>query len=205
MTDARKTAVYVARVTDGITEIDKIFPPERRALIENTGNESLRRERYSAWKLLEYALSDSRGIDISSIDFKLSEGGKWLADGIYFSLSHTSALVAAAVSDYSVGVDIEEVRRTASARLPERTLTERELREYGTLLECERDEYLIAKWSGKEALFKKEDLSSFVPKSYSPTDKNTVSRKIELDGRTYILTAAADNEAEFFYLFDTSL
>ena len=50
------------KLLDG--ERGEVYPTERNTLIEKTKNESLRRERYSVWKLLEYALLDTFGIDI---------------------------------------------------------------------------------------------------------------------------------------------
>ena len=185
-----KTAVYVARVVTG--EIGDVYPPERDLLIQKTKNEGLRRERYSVWLLLGHALKDTFSIDIRDLDIKRNDSGKWVSDSIYFSLSHTSELVAIAVSDNPVGVDIEAIRATLSGRCAERILTECETDEYNSLPEADREEYIILKWSGKEALFKREELSAFIPHDYQPTNENTHSYKIVENGKTYILTVATD-------------
>ena len=190
MTRRGKTAVYVARVTAG--EIGEVYPSERNLLIQKTKNEGLRRERYSVWMLLTHALSDALSIDIRELDIKRTDGGKWVADGVYFSLSHTAELASVAVSDQPVGVDIEAVRATLSGRCAERILTEREANEYNSLPESDREDYIISKWSGKEALFKREELSAFIPHDYQPTEENTRSYRIEENGKTYILTVATD-------------
>ena len=193
MTRGGIAAVYVARVTAG--EIGEVYPPERDLLIQKTKNEGLRRERYSVWLLLRYALSDALSINIRDLDIGRTDSGKWIAEGVYFSLSHTSELVAVAVSDSPVGVDIEAVRATLSGRCAERILTEHEISEYNSLPEDKREEYIISKWSGKEALFKKEELSAFIPHDYQPTEENTHSYRIEENGKAYILTVATDGEA----------
>lgn len=193
MTRGGIAAVYVARVVTG--EIEEVYPPERDLLIQKTKNEGLRRERYSVWLLLRYALSDALSINIRDLDIGRTDSGKWIAEGVYFSLSHTSELVAVAVSDSPVGVDIEAVRATLSGRCAERILTEHEISEYNLLPEDKREEYIISKWSGKEALFKKEELSAFIPHDYRPTEENTHSYRIEENGKAYILTVATDGEA----------
>ena len=189
-----KTAVYVSRVFAG--EIGKVYPPERNLLIEKTKNEGLRRERYSVWLLLAHALKDAFSIDIRDLDIKRTDSGKWISDSIYFSLSHTSELVSVAVSDHPVGVDIEAVRAPLSGRCAERILTESEIREYESISESKREEYIISKWSGKEALFKREELFAFIPHDYQPSEENTRSYRIEENGKTYILTVATDRDAE---------
>ncbi len=198
MMTGKSTAVYVMKLLDG--EIGEVYPPERNTLIEKTKNESLRRERYSVWKLLEYALLDAFGVDISALSFKRSDGGKWFADGVFFSLSHTSRLVAVAVSHLPIGVDIEEIRSTLTERTADRILTERECTEYKSLESEAREEYLIKKWSGKEALFKKEDLSAFIPHNYEPDEENTASFKLGCEGKNYILTVATGEEVELIDL-----
>lgn len=193
MTRGSIAAVYVARVVMG--EMGEVYPPERDLLIQKTKNEGLRRERYSVWLLLLYALSDALSINIRDLDIGRTDSGKWIAEGVYFSLSHTSELVAVAVSDSPVGVDIEAVRATLSGKCAERILTEHEISEYNSLPEDKREEYIISKWSGKEALFKKEELSAFIPHDYQPTEENTHSYRIEENGKAYILTVATDGEA----------
>ena len=192
MTRFGKTAVYVSRLYTG--EQGTVYPPERNKIIEGTKNESLRRERYSVWMLLKDALLDAFSLDIRSLDIRRKDNGKWVADGIYFSLSHTSELVAVAVSDSPVGVDIERVRATHSGRCAERILTESELLEYSALAESRREEYIISKWSGKEALFKKGELAAFVPHDYQPTEENTRSYEIEENGEKYALTVATNDD-----------
>ena len=197
MIEKKKTSVYVAEVISG--EVGKVFPPERNDFIENTKNTKLRCERYSVWKLLEYALKDSMGIKISELEFK-RDGGRWYSDGIYFSLSHSTSLVAVAVSYSPVGVDIEEIHGISSTRMPERIFSEDELLEYSELKEEKREEYLVAKWSAKESLFKKSEAPFFIPKSYIPTEENTTFYRIVHDEKNFVLTVASDSETEVFDL-----
>ena len=200
MTDVKRTVVYVARVvTDGV---EKVFPPERNLLIEKTKNESLRRERYSVWRLLEYALSDAFDINIRDLSFRRTDGGKRMADGIFFSLSHTPELVCVAVSEEPVGVDIERVRETLSSRTAERILSESELEEYRALESEDCEEFIIRKWSGKEAMFKREELSAFVPHLYVPTKDNTAFYRLTEREDVYVISVTASSGAKLVDLRD---
>lgn len=91
------------------------------------------------------------------------------------------------------------MRSTLTERTDDRILTEREHTEYKGLGSEAREEYLIKKWSGKEALFKKEDFSAFIPHNYEPTEDNTVSFKLLCEGNKYILTVATSEDVELIH------
>lgn len=82
------------------------FAP-RAEEIKACTNENVRRQKLYVWKLLELAVGDLPGMDLNSLNLRKDENGKWQSDKIYISLSHSGNVVAAAVSDSSVGLDIE--------------------------------------------------------------------------------------------------
>ena len=82
------------------------FAP-RAEEIKACTNENVRRQKLYVWKLLELAVGDLSGMDLNSLNLRKDENGKWQSDKIYISLSHSGNVVAAAVSDSSVGLDIE--------------------------------------------------------------------------------------------------
>ena len=98
-----------------------LYPKERQAQIENTKNKKLKLQRYFSWKLLEKALHNSFGISIEKCNFTLSDTGKWECDSFYFSISHTKGLVAVAISNRPVGLDLEE--RQVPLKLKDKILT----------------------------------------------------------------------------------
>ena len=77
--------------------IDRL-PPKQRLL--SVCGDGLAREM----------LSEMLGITPAAIVFTRSEKGKPLTEGAFFSISHSGSLVACAVSDYPVGLDIERIR-----------------------------------------------------------------------------------------------
>ena len=77
--------------------IDRL-PPKQRLL--SVCGDGLAREM----------LSEMLGIAPAAIVFTENENGKPVTDGAFFSISHSGSLVACAVSDCPVGLDIERIR-----------------------------------------------------------------------------------------------
>lgn len=185
-----KTVVYIAEIPER-DEFSPVYPLERQEEIERYSNPKVKREKYFVWKLLEFALSDSFGIDMTELDIKKNENGKWTADKIYFSLSHTGGAVAVAVSNKNVGVDVEAVRRQR-AGLEERILTPAELCELAELDGDASAEYVIKRWSQKESIFKTLDRKAFIPTSIAADEFSVRTEKIELSGQTYMLSVCSE-------------
>lgn len=157
------THVYTAKIPDKIGSTCEIYPALRREYIESAANDEVRRSRYYAWRLLEHALRESLGVDISEVKLSRNEGGAWHCPLCRFSISHTDGYVAVAISDSPVGVDIEPIRELSAKSFAKRIMTESELSEYSSLPHAERTAYLIKTWSAKEAIFKSLGESAFLP------------------------------------------
>lgn len=154
--------LYIAQIPEGA--MDVVYPSRRQLYIENSANETSRKQRYYVWKLLEYALKSSLDLPIESVDFSVDERGKWSCGECFFSLSHSGNAVAVAVSDRSVGVDIEDAGRLCSDGMAQKILTERELCEYSALDGRHQNLYLIQKWCAKESVFKASGSRHFSPR-----------------------------------------
>ena len=120
----QKVYLYYAEITD-IDRSNMVYPKERMDEILECKNESVRREKYSAWKLLEYAVKDAFSLDFDNLQFTKLDSGQWVCDKCSFSISHSDGVAAVAVSDVSVGVDIEPVR-AIDQRLASKVLTDSE-------------------------------------------------------------------------------
>ena len=68
--------VYVTRITSTL-DFNPIFPIERENEINSITNERLKREKYTAWKLLEYAIEKSLDTKIENAELYKDENGKW--------------------------------------------------------------------------------------------------------------------------------
>jgi len=191
MEKAGVTDVYFAPL--GCGPVEQVYPPARQARIEASVYEGQRRQRYFVWKLLEYALESSFGLQFAQQEFSVDGAGKWHCGACFFSLSHSREAVAVAVSDRPVGVDIECLDRAPVPGLEKKILTEQELRAYDTLAPEKRQTFLLEKWCAKESLFKK-DGGTFDPGQMS-TDESALTGTVTVAGCAYAYAVATDQPA----------
>ena len=185
------TRVFVAQIPENIS-IGKLYPSERNAEIASVTNERVKNEKYFVWRLLEYAIEKALGVNIKEVAFKKCESGRWMAEGFDFSLSHSDGVAAVAISDTCVGVDIEEVSLPRAESFAKRTLSAFEYEEFSSLPAEGREEYLIRKWTAKEATFKSRNGDSFVPCQTEVKVENVKTSLLTLNGRKYVLSVFAE-------------
>ena len=186
------TAVYTAIIPDRDLTESAVYPPLRQSELDRCSNERVKREKYYVWKLLEIAIFREFGEQIENIRFEKNEKGKWLSDSLCFSLSHTDRVVAVAVSDRPVGVDVEAVRRHREG-LETHILTESERIELCGLDTDSSWEYIIKKWTQKESIFKAGDKGVFEPTKIETEEFSVQTRCLELPFGKYMLSVCSDD------------
>jgi hypothetical protein len=139
------------------------LPPLRAAEVAAASHPRVAREKAFVWRLLEYAVTRSFGKKLSDLSPRKTPSGKWVAEGIWFSLSHTEGLLAVAVSRAPIGIDAERVRDTLPDALCRRALSPEEYAALAALPEEERCASFAALWTVKEAAFKMEGGEEFFP------------------------------------------
>ena len=165
-------AVFYSALPTAMPDFDLILCAERKADIAKTKNEEAKREKFYAWRLLEYAVKCGTGSDLNDLCPRKTDTGKWVADGVYFSLSHSHGTVAVCVSDRPCGVDIEELVPPRAKNFAKKALTEL--------------------WSKKESLFKKSGAAVFSPKNLD-TDLGVRAVRVTLAERQFVLSFASEN------------
>ena len=179
--------VYIACIPTFV-EIGEVFPLERNVEIQECKNKEKQKEKYCAWKLLEYALKTELNEDIKNIKFEKDNNGKWKCDKCCFSLSHSACVVAAAISYDSVGVDIEKVREV-KAPIQKKILSDSEMQEMEKAEN--KTEYLIKKWTQKESVFKAQENQDYNLKKADTTHTKTYS--ILQNNNEYFVSVATKN------------
>ena len=185
------TDLYIAELPK--TEIGRVACEERQAQIDKARSERVKRERYFAWRLLEHALWHSKGKTTSEMELTLSPSGKWESPYIYLSITHSGDLVAVALSNAPVGIDLEPIGSPRPERFAERVLGKEEMAEYRSTEESDRLALIYRKWTEKESLFKKEGGTAFIPKAIDTTQGGVISYELEMNGDIYFLSVATDN------------
>ena len=184
-----KTVVMAAQIPDRDIS-DLLYPPERQAEIDGISRESVRREKYFVWKLLEYAVASTIDMPIEELSFKKLPSRKWISDKICFSLSHTDGVVAVAISDRPVGVDVEKIRPHRQG-LERSILTKKELTQLSATEPKYLWEQIIRLWTQKESIFKAGDGEIFEPTKIETAEYSVKTEMLSFDGENFMLSVCA--------------
>ena len=181
--------VYTAAIPTDVG-VEAVFPSSRSEEIFACGSDKTKKEKYCAWKLLEYALFHAFGKRIEEIAFAKSAQGKWTCDFCHFSLSHSENAVAVALSDSPIGIDIEQIKPVKNReKVAKKILTEAELEEYQRLSinETQANAFLLEIWTKKESVFKRGGIASFIPNRIC-SGETTQTKKVFLADKEYFLS-----------------
>ena len=147
----------IIRITD-IRTIDKskfgkwfeLMSDERQKDVSRMKVESKKNLRIAADAVCRKAISDFCGVEQNKIIFEHTETGKPYAKDlpVYFNVSHSGDMIACAVSDCEIGIDIEKIRNI-NPRSAEKFATEAE-KEYIS----KNKNGFFEIWTLKEAYFK---------------------------------------------------
>ena len=188
--------VYVSAFDSGVV-VGEVKPASRNEVIQRCTDTLTKQQRYCVWRLLDFALRANRGGGVDSFTFTLTDSGKWICDnGVQFSLSHCDNVVAVAVCNHAVGVDVQSVasfaRQVTNADFAARVLTENEQRLLrGITSDDARAQTLATIWTQKESFFKLHGCYSFVPKAIDTTNCCAHSQLVTLNGERYVLSVAS--------------
>ena len=186
--------VYVSTF-DSDVAVESVEPAIRNEMIQRCTNQRAKQQRYCVWRLFDYALRDCYDGGVADFDFYVDDNGKWQTHYcISFSLTHCNNVVAVAVCNHAVGIDLEAVshftRHVGSADFAERVLTDNEQLLLQDVSIEARAELLAKLWTKKESFFKLRGSSAFVPKSIDTTIKPARSQLLTLGGEQYVLSVA---------------
>lgn len=182
-----RTEVYVAPLPAGGG--GALFPEERQREIDGCTNEKVKAQKAAVWRLLEFAMKRTFGIELRETDVRREQSGKWVCSQCWFSLSHTDRYAAVAVSRAPVGVDIEEENGRPFAALLGRIATPKE-QERGV-----PDERSFLKlWTAKESLFKRAGKEAFAPSETETEGESVLS--CFLPHEKLVLSVAAEQAQE---------
>lgn len=195
--------VYVAELPDE-EPVAPLFPAARQEEVLDCKDDRVRRQKYYAWKLLGYALQRSLGYKIEEMTFCKEKNGKWTTPSCVFSLSHSHGVVAVAVSNGEVGVDVEKIV-PKKADFLQRTLTEGERAAFAVKDEREAAQTLFEIWTKKESIFKRAGYGFFRPHKIAVESACVQTEKLSLDGGEYALSVATESGVAVRYFFDVDL
>lgn len=190
-----KTVYVFVRKLPFDVKNDEIYPPERQAEITSVTDVKLKTQKYYVWKLLEYALKRCCGADVKSAALE-KQNGKWTCNKCNFSMSHCNDVVAVALSQSAVGVDVEktDVNRFSDA-LARKICTKKEL---AALPDepVERASALAAMWTVKESFFKSGKDAVFAPSRIETSEIFHVTKQLRDGDAQYVLSVVSRTDAD---------
>ena len=185
-------AVFYSATPTLAPDLSRLSCILRKEEIAALKNDAVKREKFYVWRLLEHAVKSAAGLDLSTLCPRKTDTGKWVADGICFSLSHSCGALAVCVSDTPCGVDIERLVPPRVANFANKALTKREIAELSALPGTERGLMLTELWSKKESLFKVTGTGALCPKSRDTRDGVRAVR-VSVGGELFVLSYDSEN------------
>ena len=185
-----KVDVYVGIIPKKL-QITPLFPPERELELDGACDK-VKKEKVFSWQLLDHALNKSFSYSLKDLALKRSANGKWECDKCYFSITHSKGVVAVAVADEPIGIDLEMLNRDTWPI--EKTLTESEKKGLSKI-NGDKDRFLIKKWTEKESLYKKRGEGAFNPFKIETTGEFFVTKWLEFGGEVFALTVACNENS----------
>ena len=185
--------IYVTTVCDPLVEYHVLHETRDKELCA-ISNERVKREKYSAWLLLERAVKESLGLSMDEAELTKDKSGKWISPHFYLSISHCTSLVTVAISHAPVGIDIELLGKERPVTFAKKNLNQRELDDYFALGEGERDEFLLTRWCAKEAIFKKDGGALFIPSSVDSYSQSIISKTFSYGFEKYAAVVSTDTD-----------
>lgn len=151
------------------------LPNVRKIYVDNITDLTRKKQSLYVWLLLEYA------VNLNYANFSISYSQN---NGVFceqtnrfnFSLSHSSDIVAVAISDKLVGVDVEKCSNKILR-----------LKNKPEFINCSNIEELTLQWTKKESLFKCKEGNNFYY-------KNIID---EVDNKYFLTVCTNCDRAEF--------
>lgn len=188
--DEQYIRVYVARYP--FDTLSSFVPSPRREEIDACKADEVAQSKYYVFKLLEIALRDVYGVTLDGCNLTRGKNGNWTCDVCRLSFSHSGDVVAIALSNMPVGIDVEHVDvKRFDNRLQMRIFTDNEKAAALTMTETERALYANRLWTAKEAEFKRYNGQRFVPSDIDTTALNFSTATCQADGKPLYVTVAA--------------
>ena len=157
-----KTFVLICPIIQNFS-LSSLSNNQRIEEINKTKNNLSKSQKYTVFKLLEYALKKLYNTNIE--DTSISKQVKWESKDYNFSFSHSHNFVCIAIckdKQSPLGVDIEKVQ-TRFDNLYKKFCTKKEIEQLKN--EDNKTEQACLYWTKKESFFKSSSLENFIPSS----------------------------------------
>lgn len=178
--------VFVSEIPKG--QVPEITDRERLKEISSVKDGALNKEMSYAFSVLEYALKN-QGLTVDEIKLTKNENGKYVANGVNVSLSHSRGIVAVAVSSTPCGIDVESAKREDKKLLDKILVENEKTPNFGVKGGISLLSYF---WTRKESVFKKYGEKIFSPSKIDTSVEKVNSYLLRLKN-PYVVSVACDS------------
>ena len=185
--------VYVGRIED--FQSNEVLHSFIQADLKHIKSPKIINQKKASYGLLKKAVQETLGIDDDFLTIKREPSGKPVCEKYHFSISHCQSLVAVAISNTNVGIDVETVKERENIK---------------KIVMCENENNLDVKdvsalmclWTKKEAKFKFDGGHLFIPKNIDTTSFACFSTSFEYAKHKYWVSVVnTHNDVKIKYLF----
>lgn len=175
----------------------KVTDKERLKEIAGCKDEQSKLDKIYAWKVLEKVFKEEYGENINKLHLHKLDSGKWACDKYHISISHSGELIVVAIGKYNCGVDVQSFdEMNVTDELIDMTLNDSERNQEIT------KQYVVKNWSIKEAKYKLDGISGFLPKNMKVEEiENAETSIIVCNNKEYQLSVAGDTHDIVSYHF----
>ena len=176
--------VYIEKLSFFNQDIDlNNINPVRKEYLLKLNNDSLKRSYY-AWILLKEMVLKEYNLDIDKLNLYYNEYKKPYFKEFNFNISHSNNLIAVAISDTKIGVDIQYIDKS------------KDITSLAKKINCSTDYYDFYKiFSAKEAISKNKGTGLVLSKLSIKEDINH-QEIIVVDNLEYVLSISSTDYIE---------
>ena len=184
-------SIFLAQIPEEIK--GTIYCKARIKEIDSCKNEKVKRQKFYAWALLEKC-AESLGFTPHNLSFKKLENGKWVCSDFEFSISHSEDVVAVAIDNKKIGVDIQIDTNINCEVFAKKILTNSEFSLFENLSKEQKHEFLLEKWTQKESVYKMLENKDLKISQINCNNYSIFTKKINLGNTTYYLSCATNEK-----------
>ena len=185
--------VYIEKLSFFNQDIDlNNINPVRKEYLLKLNNDSLKRSYY-AWILLKEMVLKEYNLNIDKLNLYYNEYKKPYFKEFNFNISHSNNLIAVAISDTKIGVDIQYLEKCIDRICWDKS---KDITSLAKKINCSTDYYDFYKtFSAKEAISKKQGTGLVLSKLSIKEDINH-QEIIVVDNLEYVLSISSTDYIE---------
>lgn len=177
--------VYLRKIED--YKDNDILPFFVANNLKTISNQNVINQKKASYGILYEAIKNAFNFEENFSSIKITGNGKPFSPDYYFSISHSGKLVAVAISNKNVGIDIEKIDNKRNFE----SLKKIVLHENENVSSLEE---LIKLWTKKEAKFKFDGNKLFVPNKIDSTSFDSKTKLIKKDNCYFYISIVSSSK-----------